>query len=76
MNLAAHLLDARLADGSGERVAIRTDADSWTYHDVVRRSFEFLLEREPASSILSRLSLDDISRYPPEYERELARRLG
>jgi hypothetical protein len=44
--------------------------------EVVRRSFEFLLEREPVSSILSRFSLDDISRYFPEYERELARRLG
>jgi hypothetical protein len=42
----------------------------------VRRSFEFLLEREPASSILSEFSLDDISRYFPEYEQELARRLG
>ena len=44
--------------------------------EVVRRSFEFLLEREPASSILPRFSLDDISRYFPEYEQELARRLG
>jgi hypothetical protein len=43
---------------------------------VVRQSFEFLLEREPASSILSQFSLDDISRYFPEYEQELARRLG
>ena len=44
--------------------------------EVVRESFEFLLEREPASSILSEFSLDDISRYFPGYERELARRLG
>ena len=44
--------------------------------EVVRESFEFLLEREPASSIVSRFSLDDISRYFPEYEHELARRLG
>jgi hypothetical protein len=44
--------------------------------EVVRQSFEFLLEREPASSILARFSLEDISRYFPEYERELARRLG
>jgi hypothetical protein len=44
--------------------------------EVVRQSFEFLLEREPASSILSQFSLDDISRYFPEYEQELARRLG
>jgi hypothetical protein len=43
---------------------------------VVRESFEFLLEREPASSILARFSLTDISRYFPEYPEELARRLG
>jgi hypothetical protein len=41
-----------------------------------RQSVEFLLEREPASSILSEFSLDDISRYFPEYEQELARQLG
>jgi hypothetical protein len=43
---------------------------------VVRVSFEFLLEREPASSILPEFSLDVIGRYFPEYEGELARRLG
>ena len=42
---------------------------------VVRRSFEFLLEREPASSIMSTFSLDMIARYFPEYPQELARRL-
>jgi hypothetical protein len=42
---------------------------------VVRESFRFLLEREPASSILSRFSLSDIARYFPEYPAELARRL-
>ncbi len=43
---------------------------------VVRASFQFLLEREPASSILPEFSLDVISRYFPEYEDELRRRLG
>jgi hypothetical protein len=43
---------------------------------VVRESFRFLLEREPASSILSRFSLSDITRYFPEYPSELADRLG
>jgi hypothetical protein len=43
---------------------------------VVQASFEFLLEREPASSILSEFSLDVIGRYFPEYEEELPRRLG
>ncbi len=42
----------------------------------VRESFLFLLERERASSILARFSLDDITRYFPEYPSELARRLG
>ena len=43
---------------------------------VVRASVEFLLEREPASSIMSEFSLDVIGRYFPEYEDELPRRLG
>jgi hypothetical protein len=41
----------------------------------VRRSFEFLLEREPKESILTRLDLSVISRYFPEYEREIKGRL-
>jgi hypothetical protein len=43
---------------------------------VVRESFRFLLEREPATSILRQFSLSDISRYFPEYPSELARRLS
>jgi hypothetical protein len=38
---------------------------------VVRESFRFLLEREPASAILSRFSLSDITSYFPEYLGEL-----
>jgi hypothetical protein len=41
----------------------------------VRESVVFLLEREPATSILRRFSLPDISRYFPEYEAEIVRRL-
>ncbi len=37
--------------------------------DLVRRSFEFLLEREPNTSILSRFDLTVIARYFPEYEQ-------
>ena len=43
---------------------------------VVRESFVFLLEREPASSILPDFSLAIISRYFPEYGEELPERLG
>lgn len=42
---------------------------------VVRESFNFLLEREPASSILPEFSLAIISRYFPEYRKELPKRL-
>jgi hypothetical protein len=38
---------------------------------LVRASFAFLLDREPASSILPKFSLDMISRYFPEYRREI-----
>jgi hypothetical protein len=41
---------------------------------LVRASFEFLLEREPATSIMSSFSLDVISTYFPEYRSEMARR--
>jgi len=43
---------------------------------VVRESFAFLLEREPADSILPEFSLAIISRYFPEYAEELPARLG
>jgi hypothetical protein len=41
--------------------------------DLVRRSFEFLLRREPAGSILSRFELSVIQRYFPEYDEEIRR---
>lgn len=37
--------------------------------ELVRRSFEFLLEREPNTSILRSFDLPVIARYFPEYER-------
>jgi len=44
--------------------------------ELVRASFEFLLEREPATSILPAFSLDVISRYFPSYPAEMRARLG
>ena len=41
--------------------------------DLVRRSFAFLLEREPKSSILPRFDLPLIGRYFPDYERTIRR---
>jgi hypothetical protein len=39
--------------------------------DLVRRSFEFLLERESKESILRAFDLPVIARYFPEYERAI-----
>lgn len=42
---------------------------------LVSASFRFLLEREPKESILRSFDLTVISRYFPEYEREIRKRL-
>jgi len=44
--------------------------------ELLAKSFEFLLEREPNTSILSSFDLPVIGRYFPEYEQEISRRLG
>jgi hypothetical protein len=36
--------------------------------DLVRRSFAFLLEREPATSILREFRITEIEKYFPEFE--------
>jgi benzoate-CoA ligase family protein len=41
LNLANHLLDARLAEGAGGRVAIRTDEGDLTYADLARLSSRY-----------------------------------
>ena len=39
--------------------------------DLIERSFEFLLEREPNTSILSEFNIETINRYFPEYRSYL-----
>lgn len=43
---------------------------------LVEKSFEFLLEREPNTSILRSFDLTVINRYFPEYEHIIQKRLG
>jgi hypothetical protein len=43
---------------------------------IVRETIDFLLEREPATSILPEFSLEDVARYFPEFPEELQRRLS
>jgi hypothetical protein len=42
----------------------------------IEAAFRFLLDREPAQAILGRFDLLLISKYFPEFERELARYLA
>ena len=42
--------------------------------DLVRRSFEFLLDREPPTSILRRFELSVIETYFPEYDELMRNR--
>ena len=52
------------------RVAAAGEAPEQT----LRRAFDFLLEREPAESILRSFALEDIARYFPEFWEEMAPR--
>jgi len=55
----------------------QADLDRWgaggPVEDLVRRSFEFLLEREPAGSILREFDLAVIQRYFPEFDQNFRR---
>ena len=43
--------------------------------ELIKKSFEFLLERESNSSILSRFNLKVINNYFPEYESVIRQRI-
>ena len=58
----------------------RTDLERWgrgakqeDAEDLVQRSFDFLLEREPPSSILRSFDLSAIQRYFPDYGRTVSK---
>jgi hypothetical protein len=74
----------RVIEGKGEsthevtldpKYSAKLVAETVSPGTLIRKSFEFLLEREPKESILSRFDLAVISRYFPEYEREIKKRL-
>ena len=67
---------------SSHRVTVRQDyyeklsGGKVSAEELVRRSFEFLLEREPKESILSQFDLTVIMRYFPDYEQKIQKRLA
>ena len=83
--LADGAFQVRVVEGAGEsshRVTLKPEyltrltAGKIESQELVRRAFEFLLEREPKESILSRFDLQDIQRYFLDFEREIERRLS
>ena len=57
------------------RVAMK-DMQRWarpgeTPESLVGRSFEFLLQREPADQVLKSFTLSDIARYFPEFDEAI-----
>lgn len=64
--------DVTMARSTFERLA----GAKHTRTQCVEAAFRFLLDREPKESILRRFDVDVISRYFPEFERELPSYLG
>ena len=68
----------RVAGRTEHRVTARPEvlrrvaAAGETPEETLRRAFAFLLEREPAESILRSFALEDIARYFPEFWEEMA----
>ena len=61
-----------LARDSCKRLTMGTH----TPEDCIKAAFQFLLDREPKESILRHFDVTVISRYFPEFERELPRYLS
>ena len=53
----------------------RLTASRYDQERCLKAAFRFLLDREPKESILGRFDVTTISRYFPEFERELPRYL-
>jgi len=61
----------RVTKGDLDRLAAGRSAE-----ELLQASFQFLLEREPNTSILGSFDLPLIGRYFPEYEKEIPARLS
>jgi hypothetical protein len=69
-------VDGRSYDVTVTERDMQSLAPGSTPRELIAESFRFLLEREPASSILPSFDLRVIGRYFPEYTAEIAARLA
>jgi hypothetical protein len=60
----------------GRDTCKRLTMEMHTPEHCIKAAFKFLLDREPKESILRRFDITVISRYFPEFERELPRYLS
>ena len=72
--------DVVVSEGKGEthhhvtmsrELCERLTAGKYTPERCLEAAFRFLLDREPKESILRRFDVTEISRYFPEFEREM-----
>jgi hypothetical protein len=79
------IFDVVVSKGKGEtrhqvtmsrEMCERLTAGKHTPERCVQAAFRFLLDREPKESILRRFDVTEISRYFPEFEREMPRYLS
>lgn len=63
----------RVTVSAADAAARAVSADRAGVEDLVRRSFAFLLEREPAGAILAAFDLAVIAGYFPEYDSRFRR---
>ena len=66
--------EVTVAREDAERLAVARD-DAAVVR-LVEETFDFLLDREPRSSILATFDLTVVSRYFPEFEAEISARLA
>jgi hypothetical protein len=75
------------SDGSGSRTTHQVTTGKDYYMELtergriipekfIKKSIEFLLDREPKDSILRQFDIAQISDYFPEYEKEIKRGIG
>ena len=74
---------AVVVEGKGGKTQHIVSLDDDYYHlltqgrigkeELIRKSFQFLLEREPKESILAKFNLKLIKSYFPEFEKEIAK---
>lgn len=68
-----------MAEIGGEEFVVLMDEPYWqeltggkeSVESLVKRSFEFLLDREPKEAILKQFNLKDIEKYFPEFKKEI-----